>query len=481
MHGALIKKEILENILSYRFPLFLAILVLLIPTSVYVNYLEYGTRVADYREQLRLADETLRSSRLVDIHMGTIPLRGFLPPAPLSVFANGFGNSLPRYYEFQPGGSKEGESSVGDQSVLSILGRLDFLFIVQMVVSLIVLLFASDLVAGEKELGTLRGMLSNSVARPTILLAKLVGGFLAVWLPFVIAFLLGMIILSAASFPLLSASLFPRVMLVFAGTSLFMLTYFTLGLLASASTSRGRSALVATLLIWIVLQLVVPNVSDMVASVVYPVKTETVVSLQKSMIVKSLDEERGKLLGREYERIFGRDMRMTMGQEPRPGQDEWNRIKDDADRRYAEKKSEQVRQVAEAHQREKRVQRTIANSIALLSPGAAFARLVTDLCATGEIDKEKYTDAVASHQQTLETALFSHVSKTTLIFPSGGTASTSSINGLVDLKTLPGFSIGEATVGEAVAGNWGSILSITFWLLAAFAASHVRFLGYDVR
>ncbi len=481
MYGALIRKEILENILSYRFPLFLVILILLIPTSLYVNYLEYGRRVADYREQLRLADETLRSSRMIDIHMGTIPLKGFLPPAPLSVFANGFGNSLPRYYEFQPGGPKEGESSVGDESVLSILGRLDFLFIVQMVVSLIVLLFASDLVAGEKELGTLRVMLSNSVARPTILLAKLVGGFLAVWLPFVIAYLVGMILLSVASLPLLSGPLFPRVLLVFVGTSLFMLTYFTLGLLASASTSRGRSALVATLLIWIVLQLVVPKVSDMVASVVYPVKTETVVSLQKSMIVKSLDEERGKLLGREYERIFGAGTPLSADQTPRPGLEEWNSIKNDADTRYAERKSEQLRQITEGHRREKQVQQTIANSIALLSPGAAFARLITDLCATGEIDKEKYTEAVSSHQQTLDAALFSHVSKTTLIFPGGGTASSSSINELVDLKSLPGFSMGEATAGEALARNWGSILSITFWLLAAFALSHVRFLGYDVR
>jgi len=199
-----------------------------------------------------------------------------------------------------------------------------------MVVSLIVLLFASDLVAGEKELGTLRGMLSNSVARPTILLSKLIGGFVAVLLPFVIAFLLGMIVLSAASLPLLSGPLLGRVVLVFAATSLFVLTYFALGLLASACTSRGRSALVATLLIWIVLQLVVPKVSDMVASVVYPVRTETVISLQKSMIVKALEEDRGKLLGREYERIFGRGTPLTTDQTPRLGLEEWNTIKNDA-------------------------------------------------------------------------------------------------------------------------------------------------------
>jgi ABC-2 type transport system permease protein len=481
MYGALIRKEILENILSYRFPLFLVIVVLLIPTSLYVNSLKYGKKVADYQEQLRLADEALRSSRMIDIHMGSIPLKGFHPPAPLSVFANGFENSLPGYYEFQPSGPKEGESSIGEETVLSVLGKLDFLFIVQMVVSLIVLLFASDLVAGEKEQGTLRGMLSNSIARPTILLAKLVGGFLAVWLPFLIAFLLGMIVLSAGSFPLLGGGLFLRVLLVFVGTSFFILTYFTLGLLASASTARARPALVATLLIWIVLQLVVPRLSDMVAAVVYPVRTETVISLQKSMIVKALDEEKGKLLGREYERIFGRGTPLTTDPTPRPGLDEWNAIKADADRKTGERKSQQLRQVEDAHGREKQVQRTIANTIALLSPSAAYTRLITDLCATGELERAKYLEAVASHQQTLDAALFSRISKTTLIFPGGGSASSSSISELVDLKTLPAFSVGQATVSEALAVNWGSILSVAFWLIGAFALSHVRFLGYDVR
>jgi ABC-type Na+ efflux pump permease subunit len=81
-------------------------------------------------------------------------------------------------------------------------GKLDFVFIIQMVASLIVLLFASDLIAGEKEMGTLRAILSNSVPRHTILLGKLAGGFLTVWIPFVTTFVLGMVFLGLLAFPL---------------------------------------------------------------------------------------------------------------------------------------------------------------------------------------------------------------------------------------------------------------------------------------
>jgi hypothetical protein len=113
VYGALIKKEILENILSYRFPLFLIIVVLLITTSLYVNSLEYGKGIADYREQIRLADDALRSSRMIDIHMGTIPLKGFRPPAPLSVFAGGFESSLPRYFDSSPVARNKGNPRWG--------------------------------------------------------------------------------------------------------------------------------------------------------------------------------------------------------------------------------------------------------------------------------------------------------------------------------------------------------------------------------
>jgi hypothetical protein len=194
MLRTIIKKEILENILSYRFPLFLIICVVLIVSSLYVNYLDYSKRVSDYNEQVRLTSNALAASRMWDVVSGSVPLKGFRAPSALSIFAHGFERSLPEYYEFQSDGFKPGETAIGDESILSIFGRFDFVFTVQMVISLIVLLFASDVISGEKENGTLRSILSNSVPRHSLLLGKLFGGYVAVWMPLVIAVLLGVIV-----------------------------------------------------------------------------------------------------------------------------------------------------------------------------------------------------------------------------------------------------------------------------------------------
>jgi ABC-type transport system involved in multi-copper enzyme maturation permease subunit len=481
MWRTVFRKELLENILGYRFPLFFLISAVLILTSLYVRELDYGKRVRDYSEQVRLAGEELAAARPVDLHFGRIPLRGFLPPSPLAVFAAGFETSLPKFYDFNAEGPKPGNTSVSEESVLSVFGQLDFLFIVQMVASLIVLLFASDMIAGEKEMGTLRVMLANSTPRHSVLWGKFLGGFTAVWLPFLVVFLVGAILLGLLAFPLGQAGVPARLVLVFLASTVFLLAYFGLGLLVSASSGRSRTALIAILLVWIVLQVALPRLSDMVAAVVHPVPTETVVAMQKSVVVKTVDNETARELGRQYEALFGRGTPYSTEPEPEAKRKEWEAFKSDLEARAAERKSSQLREIESAYQREKARQRTIALNLSLISPSAAFTRLLTDLCGTGEIDRARYLDAVRAHQQTLDAALYSHLHRTTVIMPSGGTASGSSIDQLVDPKSLPAFSFSRAGLADVLAGNWGSLISIAFWLIAPFAAAYVRFIKYDVR
>lgn len=481
MFKTIVRKELLENVLSYRFPLFFLICSVLIVSSFYVHNKDYIKQVSDYNEQVRLNGEELASSRTSDLFMGSVPLRGFLPPAPLSVFASGFETSLPKFYDFQPQGAKPGTTSVGDESILSIFGKLDFIFIIQMVVSLIVLLFASDLIAGEKEMGTLRAILSNGVPRHTVLLGKLAGGYATVWLPFAATFLLGAIVLGILSFPLTQAGMPARLAAIFVAASLFLLAYYTIGLMISASSARSRTSLVAVLLVWIVFQVVIPRFSDMIASVVDPIRTETVVSMQKSLVAKTIEREKAIALGSKYESLFG-----PVNSSPRPPESEAKKKEFDAfqeewDIRARDQKTSQLRDIENAYQREKKRQHAIALSLSLLSPSAAFSRLLTDICGTGEIDKADYFQSVQAHQRTLDAALYDYVKKRTMIYPSGGSGSSSQITKMVDLKSLPAFTVRRSSLSEAIAGNWGSLISLAFWLIVPFAGAYIRFLKYDVR
>ena len=89
MFGTLLRKEILEYLVSIRFVVLTALCVLLIPLSLYVNFETYRLWTADYNEQLKIESALGRGG-------GRPGYEGVRPPSLLSVFANGIETSLPK-------------------------------------------------------------------------------------------------------------------------------------------------------------------------------------------------------------------------------------------------------------------------------------------------------------------------------------------------------------------------------------------------
>jgi hypothetical protein len=83
MLKTIIKKELLENIFSFRFPLFSLICILLIPLGVYIGARDYEVRLHAYQESLRLYQQDLKTVQDIFCKGGG---KGFRPPAPLSPF-----------------------------------------------------------------------------------------------------------------------------------------------------------------------------------------------------------------------------------------------------------------------------------------------------------------------------------------------------------------------------------------------------------
>ena len=184
MLSAIIIREIFESIYSYRFLFFLIIGATLIPIGMHANRVSYSNRLNDYYDQARMEKKAILSAQSWELMSGNLPIKGFLEPAPLAVFAQGLESSLPQSYTFKPGGYESGRNSPDERSSVAEFGILDFAFIVQLVFSLVALIFGVDVISGEKELGTLRSVLSNSVPRDSYsALESLSGGSLLFGFP----------------------------------------------------------------------------------------------------------------------------------------------------------------------------------------------------------------------------------------------------------------------------------------------------------
>jgi ABC-2 type transport system permease protein len=480
MLKTIIRKELLENIHSYRFPLFALICVVLIPLSMFVNNAQYAKRLRDYSEQVRLANEAFSGLKIQDVMAGRVAIKGFRPPSQLSIFSQGFENALPRYYQFSQDGYTQGESSSGDETLSSTQGKFDFVFLIQMVISLVGLLFASDVISGEKESGTLRAMLSNSLPRDAILLGKIAGGYLALLAPFLVALVMGVLLLLPGSFPIFAGDTPARLAVMAGAAGFFILIYYVIGTMISASSSKARTSLVAILLIWSGFQLVIPKLSDIAAALIYSVRTDTQVSLEKSLLVNTLDTESAKELGRQYDLIFA-GVKPEAANDPKSSEmKKWAPIRDEIQLNVREKKAAQIAAIEETFLQQQRRQRNLAATLSLISPSAAFGRFVADICGTGDLARTKYQDAVRSHQKALDNELFSKVKRTLMIHSGGGTSMSFSAQP-IDPKTLPKFAIAPASLSEAIKTNTSSLLALLFWLIVPFAVAYVRFLKYDVR
>ena len=94
---------------------------------------------------------------------------GDRPPQPLGFFVRGLEDDLPTQVHTSLWMSRRINESYYSNPLFSLFATPDYSYIVNIVVSLLALLFVFDAVCGEKERGTLKLMLAHSVPRDLVL------------------------------------------------------------------------------------------------------------------------------------------------------------------------------------------------------------------------------------------------------------------------------------------------------------------------
>jgi ABC-type transport system involved in multi-copper enzyme maturation permease subunit len=121
---------------------------------------------------------------------------------------------------------------------LNTLGFLDQVTIINSVFSLFAILFSYNLISGERQQGMLRIIFANSVSRNKLLLAKMIGAMLPLWMLVIIPILLGAIsiqIFAGVNFDI--ASMLDLFQLL-AISLIYVSTFFLLGLFISCLTKK---------------------------------------------------------------------------------------------------------------------------------------------------------------------------------------------------------------------------------------------------
>ncbi len=464
------RKEIHENLISLRFVLLLALAVVFIPASLYTNYRAYLVRLSDQQQIESRNREFLRSLRATQIF--TNPNFGvdvYWPPTVSSVYASGFEGSHPRHLVVSRQGVEYG-APLDEQSSSGLFGSIDYLFIVEFVFSLFAILLSFDAVTREKESGTLRSMLANPVSRACLATGKLVGGYLTLAIPLLLAFLAGLLVLALAGLNVFAADFLARTGWILGASLLYVAVFFMLGLLVSTLVSSTYAALTLSLAFWLLAVLVAPRAGSLLAQLTRPVKSGQVVWLEKLAAATGIDAERGAALGGVWNQL-----KATRGEITDQNPVDWGKERAAAVAPFEERKAAMLNRLDDDHRRRLVEQRKWALTVARLSPAGSVASFVTAVAQTGLDAEARFNLEARRYRQLLLQEVFDRIFVD--MFPDGNMKM--GLLGPVDLKTLPEFRLPATQVVATVPALDLAILAC--WFAGAGALVYRGLARYDVR
>ena len=266
----IVTRELLDHLTSLRFGLTTFILVALMVTNAVVHLQTHPERVRKYSEKVNASQTELKSRTQLYALLQKGPGKLYKRPSSLAFIADGRDAFLPS--ETVSGGFWRlyGLSYIWSMGVprlnMEAISNLrptatviDWVFITTYLLSFIPILFTFDALAGERERGTLRLCLANSISRPALLVGKFLGSLITVLIAFYLAVLFNLAIISTESWTQLGGADWGRLGFIVLIASCYAGIFVAIGLIVSAMTRESRLSLVVLLLIWVTVVVFTPS------------------------------------------------------------------------------------------------------------------------------------------------------------------------------------------------------------------------------
>jgi len=288
-------KELLSNMLTLRF--FVGTLLFLSLAVIFTCVLlgDYGRQLDNYDRLVSMGNDELRKLMAYKNLSPTI----YKPPEILAIFSKGVEESVGNSARVSVGELPEISSAITSKNpLLAVFPVLDVGLIFKLVISVLAILVIYDTISGEREDGTLRLIMSNSVPRHHVLFGKFIGGTITLAIPIAIGFLIISLILEFSTIVNLTGDDWARIGLMFAVSLIMVSVLLNLGLFLSCVTRRSSDTLILLLFIWVLFLLVVPNGSAYLANRIRPIESREKIDSQVQELWRRYQNEYGDFYSR---------------------------------------------------------------------------------------------------------------------------------------------------------------------------------------
>ncbi len=266
----IVTRELLDHLTSLRFALTTFIFVALMVTNAVVHLQTHPERVRKYSEKVSASRAELKARTELYALLQKGPGKLYKRPSSLAFIADGGDALLPDEsvsggfwrlyglaYIWSMGVPRLNMETLSNHRPTATV--IDWVFIITYLLSFIPLLFTFDALSGERERGTLRLCLANSISRSALLVGKFLGSLITVLIAFYCAVLFNLAIISTGSWTQFGAVDWGRVGLIVLIASCYAGIFVAIGLIISAMTRESRLSLVLLLLIWVTVVVFMPS------------------------------------------------------------------------------------------------------------------------------------------------------------------------------------------------------------------------------
>ena len=291
MYASCIKKELLTNILSFRYVLTFVLFVTLTMAATIIRTQIYKKQAKDYNaavnERVKIVSEAGADRQMLQSLGLTVEKR----PNPLSIFALGLENEMSRSFTVSERQLPvTGLRKLNNASFQYFL-QLDMVLIINVVCSLLALLLIYDGVCGEREQGTLKMMLSGPLPRDVVIVSKLVAGLLTLLVPLAIAWVLSLVYATVVGKVVFSPDQMGRLMWIVMFSVFYISFVFSVGMAVSCWVQRSATSLAVCLFCWIMFVLAIPNFVPMIAKNFAPIPPQSKIALEKRVIKETIETD----------------------------------------------------------------------------------------------------------------------------------------------------------------------------------------------
>lgn len=484
MTKTLLMKELKAILLSPKFVATYVVFTILLLLSTYTGIQEYRAVKSQYDTGVQMADQRMREMT----NWGSASYTTYREPDPMQVFVSGLNYDIGRLSTISPTSTVKLRKSVySDDPIFAVFRMIDFSFVVQIVLSLLAILFTYDAVNGEREGGTLKLVLSNSVSRARYLIAKAAGAWLGLAAPILLAIAISLLVVVAFQVPLTGEHWLRLGALI--GTSLLYFTAFIMiGLAVSTLTRRSSVSFLLSLVFWVVFVLIIPRASVMAAGHIVRVPAVAEIEGARDAFAK----DKWEAYYKKMEGFWDRAREEEGDEEDRLDDDEmWSNMQmQDSLRREVERTIEDYElRLQEDLRSRKAAQERLALTMSRLSPASAYQLVAAELAGTDLALKRRYEDAMSDYRTRFidyadgksEGAGRGQMFAITVDSEKGFNISSPRDQSVVDVSDMPQFDPPQLALADVLGGAVIDLGLLALWAMLSFLVAFVRFIRYDVR